>query len=115
MKTILKVCAFSDIVCIVLPVISMVNNIHHIKIFIILSLNGDSSTFNKQCVNLYIQCTFKWTAPGRPSGYRARLPCGRSRVRAPAASTKDHTNGNICLPAWHACVRVEVWWCSPIV
>ena len=30
--------------------------------------------------------------------------------------TKDHhKNGTKCLPAWHACVRVGVWQCSPTV
>ena len=30
--------------------------------------------------------------------------------------TKDlHKNGTNCLPAWHACVWVGVWQCSPTV
>ena len=29
--------------------------------------------------------------------------------------TKDKKNGTNCLPAWHVCVRVGVWQCSPTV
>ena len=40
-------------------------------------------------------------------------PCRVGSVGSVSASrTKRSTN---CLPAWHACVRVGVWQCSPTV
>ena len=38
---------------------------------------------------------------------------GRLRVRARLCHTKDHYKKSGCLSAWHVCIRVPVWQCSP--